>query len=200
MPISPSASQSDASRANGARSSGPVTAEGKAVSARNAHRHGLRSGKLLLEREEEAWLEELLAELVRAFRPQGAVEQTIVEALALSEIKLARLDRLELEALVAAADPEADPRLARLATLARYGSRLSRERADLQRRLSDLQERRRMADPAVRASLLASLCSHGEPAPPIAQTNPSVPADPTPSAPPNRHERRRRGKLARAAA
>ncbi len=198
MPAKPTSAQSAASRLNGAHSQGPASEAGKAASARNAMRHGLRAGGApVLDDDECRWLDELTREHSAIFRPAGPTEQAIVEAMALCEIKRARLDRLELEALAAAGDPEADPRLLRLTTLTRYAATLMRERAGLERRLAELQERRRLADPAVRARSAATLARLlGRDEPPIAQSNPS-PAEPAPEPPLNRHERRRQQTLAR---
>jgi hypothetical protein len=48
MPVTRSPAQRAASRANGARSRGPTTDAGKARSARNGTRHGLRGGPFVL--------------------------------------------------------------------------------------------------------------------------------------------------------
>ncbi len=69
-----SESQSAASRRNGALSRGPKTNEGKAVSSRNALRHGLSARKQLLAGES---LEEFLRfaeELCASLRPTSALE------------------------------------------------------------------------------------------------------------------------------
>ena len=49
-----SSARAEASRKNGARSRGPKTAEGKARSARNALKHGLRAEKYVVLPEEDA--------------------------------------------------------------------------------------------------------------------------------------------------
>ena len=61
-----------ASRANGARSKGPVTAQGKRNSSRNSIRHGLFADTIVLEEEKKDEFFELLHELLLSFGLEGA--------------------------------------------------------------------------------------------------------------------------------
>ena len=66
-----------ANRSNALLSTGPMTAEGKAVASRNATSHGLLSSRLLLEDEDPVEFNELLDRLSRSLRPFDAVEETL---------------------------------------------------------------------------------------------------------------------------
>lgn len=132
MPHQPTALQSEASRRNGAASHGPVTDAGKAASARNATRHGLRAAGLALDPAETALAAELRAAWALRVLPADAIEAQAIEALVTVELKLMRLDRLELQALDAEQGERPPPPLA---TLDRYRGRLLRERLAGERRL-----------------------------------------------------------------
>ena len=86
-----------ASRANGARSRGPRTDEGKARSSLNALTHGLTArGAIVLPLVERAedWSAHL-AGFVAALRPVGAVERELVERMAAITWRLRRVERVE---------------------------------------------------------------------------------------------------------
>jgi hypothetical protein len=74
-----------ASRANGARSKGPVTAEGKQRSAQNALRHGLLANTVVLSDENPEHFEGLVAAYVAKFQPADRVELSLVEQMAAAE-------------------------------------------------------------------------------------------------------------------
>lgn len=86
-----------ASRANGARSRGPRTDEGKARSSMNALTHGLTARTAivlpLVERAED-WSAHLTG-FVAAMRPVGAVERELVERMAAITWRLRRVERVE---------------------------------------------------------------------------------------------------------
>ena len=86
-----------ASRVNGARSRGPLTAEGKARSSQNALTHGLTARTAivlpLVERAED-WSAHLTG-FVEALRPVGAVELELVERMAAITWRLRRVERVE---------------------------------------------------------------------------------------------------------
>ena len=68
-----------ASRANGARSKGPITPAGKSRSSKNATRHGLLADCVVLEYESREDFDSLLDEFVARFRPADGVELGLVE-------------------------------------------------------------------------------------------------------------------------
>ena len=103
MPATPSPAQQAASRANGARSRGPVTAAGKARAARNGTRHGLRGGPFaLLPGEDAEELDLLRAAVAADWRPRDAYERHWVAELVAAMWRQQRLRGLEFAALDAA--------------------------------------------------------------------------------------------------
>ena len=71
-----------AARANGAKSRGPVTAQGKANSSRNSRKHGLRSTTLFPDhKSDNGWIA-LLAAYTAEVQPKSDIERLLVETLA----------------------------------------------------------------------------------------------------------------------
>ena len=71
-----------ASRANGARSRGPKTPQGKERSAQNASRHGLLARCIVLQTESTAAFQAIMTEYIRRFQPADDVEMALVEEMA----------------------------------------------------------------------------------------------------------------------
>ena len=88
-----------AARANGAKSRGPVTAQGKANSARNSFRHGLRARILFNDGKFEPERQSLIASLVRELNPQTEIERRLVEIVAEAHWARIRLWQLETDLL-----------------------------------------------------------------------------------------------------
>ena len=106
-----------ASRANGAKSKGPRTAEGKARASQNALKHGMCAKKfLLLPDDSRAEFAALESALLEELRPEGALETLLARRLIAAAWRLARADRLEFEMLV-----EGDPRRSPGGVLTRDG-------------------------------------------------------------------------------
>jgi len=78
------------SRANGARSNGPKTPEGKRHSATNATRHGLLSDCVVLPGESRDAFNALLAQHIERLDPADGVEFGMIEELAASYWRLRR--------------------------------------------------------------------------------------------------------------
>lgn len=79
---------------------GPRTPEGKARSALNALRHGLRARRFcLLPHEDPAEFEALARAARAAYRPSDPIERELVEAIAVALWREIRADRAEAEAL-----------------------------------------------------------------------------------------------------
>src|SRR3982751_971148 len=77
--------QRAAARANGAKSHGPVTDEGKAKAAMNALRHGLTAATLVLTTEDKPKFDELLNAYIDDYRPATQTESDLVQEIAASK-------------------------------------------------------------------------------------------------------------------
>ena len=173
-----SPAQIEAARRNGARSRGPVTAEGKARSSRNALKHGLAALQhFVLEDEAPSELEELTTRLMAECGPETEIEARLVKRLAIAFWKSERAERIEVALFDAApklrppqagfAWEEADPLttfdLKRFNAVRGYQAQQGRE---LSRCLKELRQLRR--EP------LAECTSEPEPMP---QKEPEPPAN-----------------------
>jgi hypothetical protein len=87
-----------ASRRNGAKSRGPKTAEGKARSAQNALKHGLRAQCFVVLGDEDlAAFDALEAALTAELAPQGALQAVLVRRIVAATWRLERAERMEAE-------------------------------------------------------------------------------------------------------
>ena len=91
--------RSETARINGAKSNGPLTPEGKATSAHNSLRHGLRAKAIVLPGESEEDYKALHAAHVERFQPADQVEMELVEAMAVARWRLRRIANIETHVL-----------------------------------------------------------------------------------------------------
>src|SRR5215472_10323260 len=96
-PVPISAARRAAARANGAKSQGPVTPEGKAKSALNAVTHGLTASAIVLTTESKEKYAALLAAYLEKCDPDGPIENDLVE-----EIVAAKWQQRRVAAMIAA--------------------------------------------------------------------------------------------------
>jgi hypothetical protein len=87
--------KSETARANGAKSHGPVTPEGRAASSRNSLRHGLTAKSVVLPAESSEDFQELLDSYIDQFQPQGGVEMDLIQAMAAARWRLQRMCGIE---------------------------------------------------------------------------------------------------------
>ncbi len=102
-----------ANRANARKSTGPRTPEGKAISRHNALKHGILAQALIPEAlapyESQDAFDELVTELLDIFKPINAIEELLVQQIAVAYWRLARLYRSEAGEIAwrqQAADPD----------------------------------------------------------------------------------------------
>jgi hypothetical protein len=102
--------QVSASRANGARSLGPVTPEGKKRSSRNAVRHGLLARCVVLDNELRECFDRHHAQFLDCFRPANDVELGMIEEMIAASWRQRRALAIEtrLLDLAIAKEPGAD--------------------------------------------------------------------------------------------
>ena len=86
-----------ASRANGAKSAGPKTPEGKRRSAKNGVRHGILSRTIVLEGEDTRAFAVLLSSFEAEFEPGTPSEAALIENMAIARWRLMRIWGIEKE-------------------------------------------------------------------------------------------------------
>jgi hypothetical protein len=84
-----------ANRRNARQSTGPRTPHGKALSSRNAFKHGLRSQSALLPGEDSGEFYDFLDRLGAEFPPASLSQELLLDQMAAAYWKLARLQRIE---------------------------------------------------------------------------------------------------------
>jgi hypothetical protein len=160
--------KSETARANGAKSRGPTTAEGKEKSSRNAIKHGLTAGagNILLDCEDPSELEATLNKLVGIHAPATPAETDIVEEMAAARWRIRRMWTIETGLLnteiitqaATAATPDPNIHLASafralsddsrsLALASRYEARLQRLYDRAYKTLRELQQERKSQPP-----------------------------------------------------
>src|SRR3974390_3449872 len=108
-----------ANRLNAQKSTGPRTPGGKAISARNAIKHGLLGEQIVVEGEDRNHFGFHREQMMRYLAPIGEVELTLSERLVGLSWRLQRVERLQVQgfevlcakALEATADEQADDKL-----------------------------------------------------------------------------------------
>lgn len=87
--------KSETARINGAKSKGPVTAEGKHRSSRNALKHGLSAQVIVLPHEDRPLYERLRDSYFEDFQPATQSEADLVEAMVTARWRLNRAAGIE---------------------------------------------------------------------------------------------------------
>ena len=91
--------QIQASRANGSRSHGPVTPDGKQRSSQNALRHGLLAATVVLQHEDTENFQTYLDQHIERFQPVDYVEMNVVEEMVAATWRLHRAWALQTHLL-----------------------------------------------------------------------------------------------------
>ena len=82
--------QIEASRLNGAKSHGPITAEGKQRSSQNAVKHGLSARTVVLCNEDHALFDQLEQDYIDSLQPCTVLELHLVQHIAVAEWRVRR--------------------------------------------------------------------------------------------------------------
>jgi hypothetical protein len=109
--------KSATSRANGAKSQGPKTPEGKEKSSANSLNHGFTAKKtVLLDCENEDQFKEMLADYAEAYQPGCTVEEDLVAEMVACRWRILRIRMMEtalmdseMEHVLPASETSSDP-------------------------------------------------------------------------------------------
>ena len=124
---------------------GPRTEAGKAASSKNSFKHGLASGRILIEGEDPAAFESLVADLEADYQPATETEALLVHDLAKFHWLADRAIRLQAVAFAASALPEMP---ASLNVLIRYQTTNQRAFQTTLKSRQALQKERKAAEQA----------------------------------------------------
>jgi hypothetical protein len=87
--------KAEIARVNGAKSSGPVTQEGKARSSQNSLKHGLTSSRVVLPHESQEEYDDLEAAIFNRFKPADELEIELAKEMAAARWRLRRIEAME---------------------------------------------------------------------------------------------------------
>jgi hypothetical protein len=87
--------QIEANRLNAKRSTGPTTEAGRAISRRNAFKHGLTAQEVTLDEEEARSFEAFRDDILQDLAPEGALEEELAQRVVMCFWRLRRIPRLE---------------------------------------------------------------------------------------------------------
>ena len=83
--------QALANQENAVKSTGPVTEEGKGVVSQNATKHGILSKEVVLPTESREEYQTVRQKFIDDLKPQGAVEQVLVDKIVIYHWRLQRV-------------------------------------------------------------------------------------------------------------
>src|SRR6516165_7534524 len=120
--------QIEANRRNAWKSTGPRTAAGRAVSSRNALRHGLTASQIIIPGESTAEFNAFYQERYESLAPVDPVGEGMVERIITCEWRLRRVYRVEAMVMNAIRpyEPNYSYILKQMAELSRYETAMDR--------------------------------------------------------------------------
>jgi hypothetical protein len=92
----PTEKQIEANKRNALRSTGPATVAGRSISSRNAWKHGLTAREVTVDEAERTKFSAFRDDIVADLAPEGALEEELVEEIAICSWRLRRVYRLEV--------------------------------------------------------------------------------------------------------
>ena len=148
--MSASPAQVSANQANAQLSTGPRTAEGKAISSQNAMKFGLTSKQIVLPNESAAEFEALHASLTARLQPANDAECMLLDNIAAAEWRFRRVELAQNAWLAARIQPNSGPDAVSAILLGdeirkfqKYAASYRREREGCWRKLTVMQKERR---------------------------------------------------------
>jgi hypothetical protein len=152
-PKDPNSPRAQAARANGAKSKGPVTDEGKKNSSQNALKHGLTALKWFGRPEDEAAYQEFSQAVTAELNPQGILQEVLAERIVSAMWRLRRIPAIEASLALSVEESDKWTYNQRVAQWPHQKLALSRYEANIHRCMhKDMQELRALKEEAAQAA------------------------------------------------